>query len=60
MEIVDVLSMNGIENYPKQAKFKKKFLRSHRHIFQGFLPQGQGGHTFFKGGGATAKTLLIL
>ena len=36
------------------------FLRSHRHIFQGFPPQGganappwlrQGGHKFFKGGG---------
>ena len=35
MEIFDVFSMNGIENYPAAGEFKKKmlFLRSHSHTF---------------------------
>ena len=45
MEIFDVFSMNGIENYPATGELKKMlFLRSHRHTFPRIsTPRGAGG-----------------
>ena len=50
MEICDVNSMNGIENYPAAGKFvlENVILKVSDTLFQGFLPQV--GHKFFKGG----------
>ena len=50
--IFDVFSMNGIENYPAAGEnfLENVILKVSQTLFQGFL--SQGGHTFFKGGGA--------
>ena len=53
MEISDVFSMNGIENYPAAGDFflENVILKVSQTLFQGFLSQGGGGgHKFFKGG----------
>ena len=53
MEIFDVFSMNGIENYPAAGEFflENVILKvSQTHFPNDFYPKG--GHTFFKGGGA--------
>ena len=66
MEMFDVFSMNGIENYPTAGEFflENFILKVSDTLSQGFLSQGggggqclppwlfQGGHTFFKGGNA--------
>ena len=63
MEIFDVFSMNGIENYPAAGEFflENVILKvSQTHFSKDFYPKGgakappwlrQGGHKFFKGGG---------
>ena len=62
MEIFDVFSMNGIENYPAAGEFflKNVILKVSDTLSQGFIFQGggqcpplgfsKGGHKFFKGG----------
>ena len=53
MEIFDVFSMNGIENYPAAgAIFLGNVILkvSQTHFPNDFYPKG--GHTFFKGGNA--------
>ena len=61
MEIFDVFSMNGIENYPAAGEIflenvilKVSDTLSQGYIFQGWAnaPLGfsKGGHKFFKGG----------
>ena len=64
MEIFDVFSMNGIENYPAAGKFflENVILKvSQTHFSKDLYPKGgpmpplgfaKGGHTFFKGGNA--------
>ena len=61
MEIFDVFSMNGIENYPVAGEFflENVILRSHRHTFPRIsippplgLSKGGGGIHFSRGGGA--------
>ena len=65
MEIFDVFSMNGIENYPATGEFflENVILKVSDKLSQGFIFQGganaspwlfQGGHKFFKGGGGNA------
>ena len=55
MEIFDVFSMNGIENYPAAGEFflENVILKvSQTHFSKDFYPKrglSQGGHTFFKG-----------
>ena len=60
MEIFDVFSMNGIENYPAAGEFflENVILKvSQTHFSKEFYPKGGGPmppppwHTFFKGGG---------
>ena len=64
MEIFDVFSMNGIENYPAAGEnfLENVILKVSQTHFprlctprRGQCPpclrQGGGGHTFFKGGG---------
>ena len=51
MEIFDVFSMNGIENYPAAGEFflENVILKvSQTHFSKDFYPKG--GHKFFKGG----------
>ena len=50
MEIFDVFSINGIENYPAAGEFKKKmlFLRSHKHTFPR-ISTPRGGIHFSRG-----------
>ena len=51
MEIFDVFSMNGIENYPAASEFflENVILKvSQTHFPNYFHPKG--GHKFFKGG----------
>ena len=45
MEIFDVFSMNGIENYPAAGEFflENVILKVSQTLFQGFLSQGGGG-----------------
>ena len=45
MEIFDVFSMNGIENYPASGEIflENVILKVSQTLFQGFLPQGGGG-----------------
>ena len=52
MEIFDVFSMNGIENYPAAGEnfLENVILKVSDTLSQGFISQGGGGHTFFKGG----------
>ena len=53
MEIFDVFSMNGIENYPAAGDIflENVILKvSQTHFPKDFYPKG-GGHKFFKGGG---------
>ena len=62
MEIFDVFSMNGIENYPAAGEIflENVILKvSQTHFSKDFYPEGganapplliQGGHKFFKGG----------
>ena len=63
MEIFDVFSMNGIENYPAAGEFflENVILKvSQTHFSKDFYPKGggpmpplgfaKGGHKFFKGG----------
>ena len=45
MEIFDVFSMNGIENFLENVILKV----SQTHFSKDFYPKG--GHKFFKGGG---------
>ena len=56
MEIFDVFSMNGIENYPAASEIflENVILKvSQTHFPRISTPRrGQGGHTFFKGGNA--------
>ena len=67
MEIFDVFSMNGIENYPAAGEIflENVILKvSQTHFPKDFYPKGgggqcppplglsKGGHTFFKGGNA--------
>ena len=52
MEIFDVFSMNGIENYPAAGEIflENVILKvSQTHFPKDFYPKG--GHKFFKGGG---------
>ena len=53
MEIFDVFSMNGIENYPAAGEiFLENVILK---VSQTHFPKdlyAKGGHTFFKGGGA--------
>ena len=54
MEIFDVFSMNGIENYPAAGEFflENVILKvSQTHFPKDLYPKGGGGHKFFKGGG---------
>ena len=64
MEIFNVFSMNGIENYPAAGEIflENVILKvSQTHFPKDLYPKGgglmpplgfaQGGHTFFKGGG---------
>ena len=58
MEIFDVFSMNGIENYPAAGEIflENVILKvSQTHFSKDFYPKG--GHTFFKrgGGGGAVK-----
>ena len=58
MEIFDVFSMNGIENYPAAGEFflENVILKvSQTHFSKDFYPKG--GHKFFKGGGAMPPPL---
>ena len=64
MEIFDVFSMNGIENYPAAGEiFLENVILtllkvSQTHFPRIYIPRGgqcQGGHTFFKGGGGAVK-----
>ena len=53
MEIFDVFSMNGIENYPAagEISLENVILKvSQTHFPKDLYPKG--GHKFFKGGGA--------
>ena len=62
MEIFDLFSMNGIENYPAAGEFflENVILKvSQTHFPKDFYPKGgpmppiglsKGGHIFFKGG----------
>ena len=61
MEIFDVFSMNGIENYPAAGEIflENVILKVSQTLSQGFISQGgpmpplgfaKGGHKFFKGG----------
>ena len=45
MEIFDVFSMNGRENYPAAGEIclENAILKVSQTLFQGFLPQGGGG-----------------
>ena len=59
MEIFDVFSMNGIENYPAAGEmfFRNVILKvSQTHFSKDFYPKG--GHKFFKGGGGAWSTLV--
>ena len=52
MEIVDVFSMNGIENYPATGEIllENVILKvTQRHFPKDFYHKG--GHKYFKGGG---------
>ena len=52
MEILDVFSMNGIENYPAEVFLENVILKvSQTHFPWISTPRGAkgGGHTFFKG-----------
>ena len=65
MEILDVFSINGIENYPAAGEIflENVILKvSQKHFSKDFYPKGggamppppwlpQGGHKFFKGEG---------
>ena len=54
MEIFDVFSMNGIENYPAVGEnfLENVILKvSETYFSKDFYPKGGGGHKFFKGGG---------
>ena len=55
MEIFDVFSMNGIENYPAAGVFflENVILKVSQTHF------AKGGHTFFKGGGGNAPPLGV-
>ena len=58
MEIFDVFSMNGIENYPAAGEFflENVILKvSQTHFPNDFYPKG--GHKFFKGGGGACPPL---
>ena len=67
MEIFDVFSMNGIENYPAAGEFflENVILKvSQTHFSKDFYPKGgpmpplgfaKGGHKFFKGGNAPPR-----
>ena len=46
MEMFDVFSMNGIENFLENVILKV----SQTHFSNDFYANGGGGHTFFKGG----------
>ena len=55
MEIFDVFSINGIENYPAAGEIflENVILKvSQTHFSKDFHPKG--GHKFFKGGGGNA------
>ena len=72
MEIFDVFSMNGIENYPTAGEFKKKnvILKvSQTHFPKDFYPKGgqcpplgfaKGGAYIFQGGGAVKYPGVII
>ena len=52
MEIFDVFSINGIENYPaaNEIFLENVFLKvSQTHFSKDFYPKG-GGHKFLRGG----------
>ena len=52
MEIFDVFSMNGIENYPAAGEFflENVILKvSQTHFPKDLYPKGGGGHKFSKG-----------
>ena len=54
MEIFDVFSINGIENYSAAGEnfLENVILKvSQTHFSKVFYPKGGGGHKFFKGGG---------
>ena len=54
MEIFDVFSMNGIENYPAAGEFfLENFILkiSQTHFPKDFYPKGGGGAYIFQGGG---------
>ena len=54
MEIFDVFSMNGIENYPAAGKFflENVILKvSQTHFPKDLYPKGGGGINFSRGGG---------
>ena len=58
MEIFDVFSMNGIENYPAAGDFflENVILKvSQTNFSKDFYPKG--GHKFFKGGNAPPRGL---
>ena len=46
MEIFDVFSMNGIENYPATGELKKNVILkvSQTHFSKDFYPKGGRGH----------------
>ena len=57
MEIFDIFSMNGIENYPAAGEnfLENVILKvSQTHFSNDFYPKGR--HTFFKGGGGNAPS----